>query len=522
MATRYYIVGGAYYTWEQLHNQFGYTDHETANISYKSANTITWGDSAGSGYFDGDQTDMVNGSFWSDEDPTAWFDLSGLVYNAEVYPADATDCAMEKDGVQSDAVSIESDGVTYYLIRNVWDSGWMSESEAAAEGWEPAQPGPVLPVVYTHTGTQTAASIAPDASFDTGLTYDSNNLYIGETDDGLGDVTRYGWEAEEGPEPPAYTEITLYLQSGNKKAQGGVTSSYTGTVSSTYCYQLYTDPECTIPWKGYDYSNDYELGRYVDGVWTPRTRQTVADMPATTTGNYDYVFGRILLDTGELWHVTNYQLEGTTSQVNPIVRIYPKAQQHYALYFNYNSIYGNYSLGASRPGYPWPSGSSGNYMAWFASYPVPSFVKFLGSAGNEFLSGGDVGTISISNNSSNALTVTRTGYTNNISVRCAIFTLDSPTLFAWTRADKTNRTMSSGTVDTLYDENGNVIAYDDLYSYKILGVLQATGANCSGERNVIQYASMLSSNSALAFKQTYGSVTAAKIWYIKTPKPITT
>lgn len=67
-----------------------------------------------------------------------------------------------------------------------------------------------LPTVYLYSGTQTESSVDPDASIDTGLTYDSNNLYIGETNDGLGNVTRYGWEPEEGPTPPfpIITEMT--------------------------------------------------------------------------------------------------------------------------------------------------------------------------------------------------------------------------------------------------------------------------------------------------------------------------
>lgn len=55
-----------------------------------------------------------------------------------------------------------------------------------------------FPAVCTHSGTQTATSIAPDASFDTGLIYYASKLYIGETDDGQGNVTRYGWECGEG------------------------------------------------------------------------------------------------------------------------------------------------------------------------------------------------------------------------------------------------------------------------------------------------------------------------------------
>lgn len=60
--------------------------------------------------------------------------------------------------------------------------------------------GPVFPTVHSYHGTQTAVSIASNASFDTGMEYDSGNLYAGETDDGQGNVTRYGWNAVDGLE----------------------------------------------------------------------------------------------------------------------------------------------------------------------------------------------------------------------------------------------------------------------------------------------------------------------------------
>ena len=69
-----------------------------------------------------------------------------------------------------------------------------------------------FPVVCTYTASATPQSIAPDASFDTGLQYYSSKLYIGETNDGQGNVTRYGWEAEEGTLAPAYIDVLLGLR----------------------------------------------------------------------------------------------------------------------------------------------------------------------------------------------------------------------------------------------------------------------------------------------------------------------
>lgn len=507
MATRYYIVGGAYYTWDQLHNQFGYTDHETANISYKSAHPTTWGESAGSGYFDGDQTDMVNGSFWSDEDPTAWFDLSGLVYNAEVYPADAIDCAMEKDGVRSDAVSIESDGVTYYLIRNVWDSGWMSESEAAAEGWEPAQPGPVLPVVYAHTGTQTAASIAPDASFDTGLTYDSNNLYIGETDDGLGDVTRYGWEAEEGPEPPAYTEITLYMQSGSKRAQKQVTSGFTGNVNATYCYQLYTDEQLTTPWTGYDYSNEYVI---VTAQGIPFSIQKVSDLPDTyTSDSTQWKMAFILMDNGFLWLASNVSGSGYMSYPSEFitVRIYPKGQQWIPA-FPYNPSYGKYdNLSINRKGTFVRMGSSatvfGTFPAIAESFGYKSGMIKSASIQAEFLISQATLYLNVVGNPS----------LSNIVVR-----FENDICTGYVRSDKADLPTSpsyDGATYTLKDDNGNNIDYDDSFTYKFVLLLNSAGEAVGG---TYATGSMIeSSTGKLQVRIRYSSSKFNRVWYYRIP-----
>lgn len=315
-------------------------------------------------------------------------------------------------------------------------------------------------------------------------------------------------------EVETYEEITLYLQSGNKKAQTNVTSGFTGNVDSSYCYQLYTDEECTIPWTGYDYSNDYAL--YYGDV--PFDYQSVADLPsATTSSGAKMAF--VLMDIGYVWLASNVISSGyaTTSLTSFTLRIYPKSQQHYPAYFNYNNLYGNYSLAGSRPVYPWPVGLSGNYKGWLNGYPAVSFVKFLGSAGNEL---SNVGTISTASNSSNALTVTRTNYSGSIDVRCVIFTLDTPTFFAWVRTDKANENIASGSLNTLYDKSGNAIPYDNNSSYRAIGVMDASGQNCSSERSVLAASSMLNNGGNLAFSQSHATISTAKIWYIKTQRNV--
>ena len=165
-----------------------------------------------------------------------------------------------------------------------------------------------LPTVYSYSGTQTESSVAPDASIDTGLTYDSGNLYLGETNDGQGNATRYGWEAEEGPE---YEEILMYLPGGETNKyyyQGGVTSSYSNNPGSSYLKTLYSDSELSIP-ATFDSTKRYEYGWYNnDGVWVVSSVQSVSDMPVSTVSSNGTIACIIYNDSGmaKLWFVSNY------------------------------------------------------------------------------------------------------------------------------------------------------------------------------------------------------------------------
>ena len=183
------------------------------------------------------------------------------------------------------------------------------------------------------------------------------------------------------PPGPTFQEITLYTSSGNKTAQGSVTSTYNGDVSSAYCYQLYTDENLTTPWAGYDYANDYELGRYVNGVWTPLV-QHVSELPSTTTSGYNYVIARVLLDIGRIWYASNYVNAAEVAGINTIiVRIYPKDQSlnYHVGYFYSNNAYGNRSDGLVMwPIYTAPGTS--NLMTYFSGTTI---IKLYGSAGNE-------------------------------------------------------------------------------------------------------------------------------------------
>ena len=134
---KFYKLNNTWVSWDELHNGYGYTTEPSVAVTYKSAhNGSSWGEDAGSGYYVGDIDDMVHGSFWCDSD-YGWFELDGLVWNPEIYPSNATPLMMQNGGITSPAVSLESDGVTYYLIKViVADTGWITADEAAELGWE--------------------------------------------------------------------------------------------------------------------------------------------------------------------------------------------------------------------------------------------------------------------------------------------------------------------------------------------------------------------------------------------------
>jgi len=317
-----------------------------------------------------------------------------------------------------------------------------------------------------------------------------------------------------------YEEITLYTVSGNKQADSGKTSSFSGNVRSEYCYQLYKDSACTIPWKDYDYSNEYELGRYVDGVWQRLARQSILELPATTTGNYDYVTARILLDTGELWYATNYVLAATVANISPIaVRIYPKEQQVFALYFNASSVYDNVSMSYNSAydmcGSP---GTGTSPIPLTSNFPDKSIIGVYGSSGNLVSSG-------YKNFAWVGSTKLRVGYYNTdsgtLSARLLLFTTDQYIDIAYINTSG-NTNVTSGTAMRLYSKDGNYLVYfPSLFTYTPLALFKYDGSCAdSSSGNYIKSTTLgnyTGPSDALCLKQTYGRVSFSYIWFLRTP-----
>ena len=694
---RFYKLNGVWQSWDYLHNELGYAEHETRPTVFKSCADATWGEDAGNGYYDGDVNDMINGTFWTDADPTGWFSLNGLVWNSETYPADATPSLLVKDGVASDALVITCDDGNYYLIRAIIDTtAWIPESEVEALGWRSpsfvvvdsttgkvvsgcnqelttyelpsvvlnsedgyetyelpsislAVPkmvigvpmsGPVQAFWFTDNGRNETndkmftvvgnplfnegGSVARNELYDSAVPLSfmqhDGNMFEADSDSDIvrylpvtdrlvlsipGDSTTRGksaWsvqvaklfvlsyantqlpdvqielpinevgtygtqitlptidgEYESGGktwEPSAwdigafgssytlnadtvahlvftevvqYTEITLYLESGTKHTQGGVRSSFTTGVTSTYCYKLYTDEECTIEWDGYDYSNDYVVGGYriSDGEWVEYI-DSVAEMPNESASSTSSAkIGYILMDFSRLWLCTNYTTSGYlgVNVTEIVVRIYPKEQQYYSLYGGASqSVYNNVTIinGGYRDLYGIPNrGSNALIVPWGgsdASLPTRTLQAVLGSAGNS------VSGLSLYNGSNSFRIQNSAGASREF--RTVVFTLSTPTIISYTNTTNTVVTVDSSTPATLYDNSGNTIPYDASSSYIALGAFGVSGrfygtfgAAVTNRWEVIQNLKLTANGSGNLQVEFVGSemLSINKIWYIKTP-----
>lgn len=679
---RFYKLNGVWQSWDYLHNEFGYAEHATRPTVFKSCADATWGEDAGNGYYDGDVSDMINGTFWTDADPTGWFSLDGLVWNSETYPADATPSLLVKDGVASDALVITCDDVNYYLIRAIIDTtAWIPESEVEALGWRSPSfvvvdsttgkvvsgcnqelttyelpsvalngedgyetyelpsvslptpnvvigvpiTGPVQAFWFTDNGRDETSdktftvvgnplfdedgSVARNELYDSAvplsfMQYDGNMFeadsdsdiirYLPVTDRlvlsipgdsttrdksawsvqcaklfvlsyantqlpdvqielPINEVGTYGTsitlptidgEYESGgktwkpsawdigafgssysltadtvahlvfEEVQQYQEITLYYSTVYKYFQSNVTSGYTGNVSSGYCYQLYADEQCTIPWTGYDYSNDYEVGWYNNGVWEPLISK-VEDMPSITWGEVKRGF--ILMDTGCMWHCLNVANSSLyNARMQEVIRIYPKGQQHYVRYLSYNNAYNNTTVTtANKSTYPAPmNGSSSNTSGWFQTFPKATITRLLMSAGNEAqsVSGDEIAA------STGYRMIFRQASAMSRTFRAIEYTLDRPTLHAWLKTDHTNKSTTAAALNDLYDDDGNLLMFDGDYSvvYVPLGLFVSGGANCSNNQLVLERATFgRRSSGEWCFIQSYAGVSIARVWYVK-------
>lgn len=682
---RFYKLNGVWQSWDYLHNELGYAENETTPIAYKSCAEDTWGEVVANGYCDGDVNDMVNASFWTDADPTGWFDLDGLVWNSETCPAAAIPGILVKDGVASDVLILSCEDGDYYLIRAIVSTtAWIPESEVEALGWRSPSfvvvdttsgrvvsgcnqeldvyelpsvvlnsedgyetyelpsvslptpnvvigvpmSGPVQAFWFTDEGRAETSdktfTVVGNPLFDEDGSIARNELYERAVPlsfmqhdgnmfeaDSDSDIVRYlpvtdrlvlsipgdsntrnksAWsvqvaklfvlsyantqlpdvqielpinevgtygasitlptidgEYESGgktwkpsawdigafgssytlnadtvahllfEEVQQYQEITLYLQSGNKGTQSQITSLFTGDVNSTTVNKLFYDAECTDPFV-YDHSSEYEVGRYVDGVWTPRVNRVI-DMPLSTVNSLaSATFGFMIYDTGGVWIFTNFNGSWVYTGNSIIIRIYPKGQQVFALYSNSSSVYDNTTINFnSFSGLFLKPGLSGDIFP--GNWPNKTLIKVLGSAGNVVSEG--YNDFNFATASGRLKLINAYGSAVAKSVRCALLTFSEPVYYAELGSETYLFSGANRSSCRLYEKYPTKLNFEADYTYKVIIPIALNGSATGGVQSAIDaiYFEPYSSTDQQAIIRTTstGAFYLKAVWYIKVP-----
>lgn len=314
-------------------------------------------------------------------------------------------------------------------------------------------------------------------------------------------------------EQPEYSEIKLYLQSGTNLAQSNVTSSFTGNASSTYCYQLYTDAECTIPWTGYDYSNDYIVGyhRGSDGVWVERI-DSVSEMPSELS-QLDPVIGYIIMDTGCLWLCCNNTASNQSNVKQITLRIYPKGKQWIPV-FPFKSGAGDYdNISVSDQRASWRRGYAN--ADGFIPGELPEISEIVA-----YKSGMITDTLSQFNVYKSQADLRIQWLSGSESISNVIVSFVNPIYAGYVRKDKADLPSNpshDGARYTLYDDNENAIPYDDAYTYTFMLLRNASGESV-GSTYTTGTASKDDTTGNLKFYIRYNSSKFNRIFYFKTLK----
>lgn len=137
--TKYYSLnGGQYLTYDQLHNEQGWTDHPTTQINIKSIEP--WGGIEDDGLMDiGSEiiVDAMHASYFLNG-TTGWWTINTLLTNLGCYPGIGTDDNIVNNGaIQCNAAIIYGElQHPYYLVEKATELGWMDEDTFADSGWE--------------------------------------------------------------------------------------------------------------------------------------------------------------------------------------------------------------------------------------------------------------------------------------------------------------------------------------------------------------------------------------------------
>ena len=141
-------------------------------------------------------------------------------------------------------------------------------------------------------------------------------------EDWTDDLNRIGYHL-----PAEYEDITLYLQSGTSNNMQFSATSATTTMSksgysSDVVYQLYTDSGRSVAFTP-DLTKIYKQGYYNGTEWKELKYQSIDSMPETVTSNLsNSVSCYIILNSGMLWFLTNYNRTIVVPSEDVTVRVY--------------------------------------------------------------------------------------------------------------------------------------------------------------------------------------------------------
>lgn len=134
MTTRYCKLPGSteYVTWDNLHNEQGYSEIPTDSILWKQISD--WGTDAGSGYSVPTETFAGSSLFMSGI--TGWHDLNWFAENG-LFPGNSEIIELSHPtyGTSNVAMIEFSDDDTRFLIQKDLAPGWITESEYTERGW---------------------------------------------------------------------------------------------------------------------------------------------------------------------------------------------------------------------------------------------------------------------------------------------------------------------------------------------------------------------------------------------------
>lgn len=217
--TKYYSLnGGQYLTYDQLHNEQGWTDHPTTQIDIKSIEP--WGGIEDDGLMDiGSEVivDAMHASYFLNG-TTGWWTINTLLTNLGCYPDIGTDDNIVNNGtIQCNAAIIYGElQHPYYLVEKATELGWMDEDTFADNGWEI---GPIpqtnLRGYSTSNGSSNIQNVSINKNATRSVYNDAGSLYLFD---------------------PGYTFINAYYLSGGNLVSYDSNTAFRLFYSSTYLY----------------------------------------------------------------------------------------------------------------------------------------------------------------------------------------------------------------------------------------------------------------------------------------------